>query len=308
MRQKRIFARLGWILMLAILCVNLSGCIQNPFQITNSYESYYSSQEEKETEGLEGMAADLAVLDADHENTAGYQSSDYADLLINDSTNEVMKSYRCFERVYPASITKIMTALLVLENGNLDDEITLDHDIELNEDGAVVTTLSKGDTVTVNEAFHGLLVKSANDCAVILAEYIAGSEEKFVDMMNERAKELGATHTHFANPHGLHEAGLPHVSGAHDKIGDMAILIAEQRDLIDLKVRQSVIEYNRLNRYIAGVEDAQMRMILSLRYVNGLSWQQVVAQIGGGNTADGVRKAHDRFLKLSVLSDGHVVE
>ena len=94
MRQKRIFARLGWILMLAILCVNLSGCIQNPFQITNSYESYYSSQEEKETEGLEGMAADLAVLDADHENTAGYQSSDYADLLINDSTNEEMKSYR----------------------------------------------------------------------------------------------------------------------------------------------------------------------------------------------------------------------
>ena len=85
MRQKRIFARLGWILMLAILCVNLSGCIQNPFQITNSYESYYSSQEEKETEGLEGMAADLAVLDADHENTAGYQSNDYADLLINDS-------------------------------------------------------------------------------------------------------------------------------------------------------------------------------------------------------------------------------
>ena len=59
--------------------------------------------------------------------------------------------------------------------------------------------------MTVNEAFHGLLVKSANDCAVILAEYIAGSEEKFVDMMNERAKELGATHTHFANPHGLHE-------------------------------------------------------------------------------------------------------
>ena len=74
--------------------------------------------------------------------------------------------------------------------------------------------------------------------------------------------------------------GLPHGSGAHDKIGDMAILIAEQRDLIDLKVRQSVIEYNRLNRYIAGVEDAQMRMILSLRYVNGMSWQQVAFAIG----------------------------
>jgi len=95
--------------------------------------------------------------------------------------------------------------------------------------------------------------------------------------------------------------GLPHVGGG-DKTGNLAILIAEQRDLIELKVKQSVIEYNRLNRYIASVEDAQMRMILSLRYVNGLSWQQVADGIGGNNTADGVRKSHDRFLKLSVLS------
>ncbi len=96
--------------------------------------------------------------------------------------------------------------------------------------------------------------------------------------------------------------GLPHV-GCGDKTGDLAILIAEQRDLIELKVRQSVIEYNRLNRYIASVGDAQMRMILSLRYVNGLSWQQVAFHIGGGNTADSVRKSHERFLKSSVLSD-----
>ncbi len=77
----------------------------------------------------------------------------------------------------------------------------------------------------------------------------------------------------------------------------MAILIAEQRDLIELKVRQSVIKYNRLNRYIASVEDAQMRMIFSLRYVNGLNWQQVADHIGGGNTADSVRMSHERFLK-----------
>lgn len=90
--------------------------------------------------------------------------------------------------------------------------------------------------------------------------------------------------------------GLPHVMGAHDKIGDLAILIAEQRDLIDLKVRQSVIEYNRLNRYIASVEDAQMRMILSLRYVNGLSWQQVAFQMGL-HDEQLPRKWHNAFLK-----------
>lgn len=96
--------------------------------------------------------------------------------------------------------------------------------------------------------------------------------------------------------------GLPHVGSAGDKISDLAILIAEQRDLINLKVRQSVIEYNRLNRYIASVEDAQMRMILSLRYVNGLSWQQVAFQIGETDEQYPRRK-HNRFLAQSKLDE-----
>ena len=96
--------------------------------------------------------------------------------------------------------------------------------------------------------------------------------------------------------------GLPHVTGAHDKVGDLAILIAEQRDLIDLKVRQSVIEYNRLNRYINGIEDAQMRMILSLRYVNGLSWQQVAFAIGESDEQYPRRK-HGKFLQSQQLDE-----
>lgn len=92
--------------------------------------------------------------------------------------------------------------------------------------------------------------------------------------------------------------GLPHVNSAGDKIGDLAILIAEQRDLIDLKVRQSVVEYNRLIRYIASVEDAQMRMILSLRYVNGLSWQQVAFRMGETDESYPRRK-HNIFLRKS---------
>ena len=96
--------------------------------------------------------------------------------------------------------------------------------------------------------------------------------------------------------------GLPHVSGSQDKIGEMANLYAEQRDLIDLKVRQSVIEYNRLNRYIAGVEDAQMRMILSLRYVNGLSWQRVAFAIGETDEQYPRRK-HNKFLQESKVDE-----
>lgn len=96
--------------------------------------------------------------------------------------------------------------------------------------------------------------------------------------------------------------GLPHVSGVHDKIGDLGILIAEQRDLINLKVRQSVIEYNRLNRYIASVDDAQMRMILSLRYVNGLSWQQVAFSMGETDESYPRRK-HNVFLRKSEVAE-----
>ncbi len=90
--------------------------------------------------------------------------------------------------------------------------------------------------------------------------------------------------------------GLPHVSGTHDKIGDLSILIAEQRDLIELKIRQSIIEYDRLNRYIKDVSDAQMRMILSLRYINGLTWQQIAEKIGEKDESYPRRK-HNTFLK-----------
>lgn len=202
MRQKQIYTGICCILMAAVF--GLSGCVKDPFQMTDSYESYYAEEMKEEKSEISGMAEDLAVLSKEDETDPDYLSTDYADLLINDTTNEVMESYRCFEQVYPASITKIMTALLTMEKGNFDDEITLDHDIILEENGAVISTLTKGATVTVDQVFHTMMIKSANDCAVILAEYIAGSQDAFVDMMNEKAKELGATHTHFENSNGLH--------------------------------------------------------------------------------------------------------
>ena len=209
--KKRILSAVSVLVMILVLC---SGCSGNPFQITDSFDSYYTRNREDTDSGLKGMATNLAVLSAEESTDPDYQSKDYADLLINDSTNEVMESYHCFDKIYPASITKVMTALLTLEHGNLDDEITLKHDINLTENGAVISTLTKGDTVTVGQIFHTMLIKSANDCAVMLAEYVAGSESKFIDMMNAKAKELGATHTHFVNPNGLHDNN--HYTTAYD--------------------------------------------------------------------------------------------
>ncbi|MCI6858744.1 MAG: serine hydrolase [Eubacterium sp.] len=211
MMKKKIKITLCFFMLIMVL---LTGCAGNPFVLSDSYDSYYRQNVKESNSQLKGMAADLAVLSKKDDEKSTYQSRDYADLLINDTTGEVVESYHCFDKVYPASITKVMTALLTLENGNMDDEITLKHDIVLSEDGAVISTLTKGDRVTVGQVFHTMLIKSANDCAVLLGEYVAGSEEKFVEMMNERARELGATHTHFVNPNGLHDNN--HYTTAYD--------------------------------------------------------------------------------------------
>ena len=91
-------------------------------------------------------------------------------------------------------------------------------------------------------------------------------------------------------------SGLPHVSGIADKTA-IAAEIADTKAIIKAKIDISVVAYNRLNRYIASVDDSLIRQILSLRYIDGLPWQGVADEIGGGNTEDSVRMAHNRYLR-----------
>lgn len=100
-----------------------------------------------------------------------------------------------------------------------------------------------------------------------------------------------------AQPGAQKITGMPSAGCVGDKIGDYAAEIADLKGIIAANIQRCYYELNRLNRYINSVEDSQMRMILSLRYINGLSWLQVAASVGGGNTADGLRKSHNRYLK-----------
>jgi D-alanyl-D-alanine carboxypeptidase (penicillin-binding protein 5/6) len=111
-----------------------------------------------------------------------------------------------------ASTTKIMTALLALENGDLDDSVVAGP-AALEVTGSALY-LKPGDVMRMDDLLTALLLKSANDAAVVIAEHISGSVPAFANRMNERARELGATHTHFVNPHGLHHPD--HCSSAHD--------------------------------------------------------------------------------------------
>lgn len=136
-------------------------------------------------------------------------------VLMNAADGAVLFSKNGDTQFYPASITKLMTALLVAENCSLDDIVTFSATATTNlESGAVAINMTEGDTLTVRQCLYALLLKSANEVGNALAEHVAGSSAAFADMMNARAASLGCTNTHFVNPHGLNDSN--HVTTPHD--------------------------------------------------------------------------------------------
>lgn len=134
-------------------------------------------------------------------------SSDYA-ILIDLENNTVLASKKGDEKMYPASMTKMMTLIVAAEHAeNLDDtfEMTTAITDPLFRENASVAGFLNGEQVTLRDLMYGLVLPSGADCAVALAIYTAGSEAAFADMMNEKVAELGLKNTHFMNPTGLHD-------------------------------------------------------------------------------------------------------
>ena len=134
-------------------------------------------------------------------------------ILMEESTGTILYEKNMDEAHYPASITKIMTTLLALENGNLSDMVTFSDDAINNTEGSGIAR-DYGEQMTLEQCLYGVMLESANECAYAVAEHVGGTVENFVDMMNTKAKELGCTNTHFANPHGLQDEN--HYTTAHD--------------------------------------------------------------------------------------------
>ena len=142
-----------------------------------------------------------------------------AAILIEIDSGEILYEKNANAPMYPASTTKIMTALLALEHLNLEDKITVPEDMGPADGSAMY--LLPGEVFTVRELLDGLLVKSANDAAVLLARTISGDIQSFATLMNQRAKDIGCTNTSFVNPNGLHDPS--HTISAHD----MALIARE---------------------------------------------------------------------------------
>lgn len=186
------------------------------------------------TISYKGYQSEYAVIpDGNDVSPENFSEDTYAALLVDNTNKEALVSYNSLRRIYPASTTKLMTAIVVcdaLYKGeiSLDDQITLQHDTSITEEGALVSQLKTGCTITVRNLLYGLLMKSYNDFAVILAEYVGGSEAEFANRMNAKAYEIGATGSHFVNPHGLHDDN--HYITAYDMY--LILQEAEKYDII----------------------------------------------------------------------------
>jgi len=152
-------------------------------------------------------------VNASVENVPNIESP--AAILMDLNTGKILYEKNINKKMYPASLTKVMTAILALENCNLNEVATVSYDAVMSiASGYVTANLQIGEEVTVEQLLYVLMVGSANDSAVVLAEHISGSVEDFAVLMNEKAKEIGCTSTNFLNPYGAHDES--HYSTAYD--------------------------------------------------------------------------------------------
>lgn len=149
-------------------------------------------------------------------------------ILIDAKTGVILYEKDCHKKLYPASITKIMTTLLAIEYGKYDDIITHSHNAIYGiGPGSSHIGMREGEQITFDQALYGIMLESANEVCMAVAEHIDGTVDKFVEKMNKKAKEVGAEDTHFANPHGFHDDN--HYTTSYDMAQIMKAAIKEEK-------------------------------------------------------------------------------
>ena len=209
------FAALALCFVLLFAAAPLPQAFAAPEDETGTSDTDYTEDGSEDTGGEEGDGTDASAAQLGATNTTNVTAAAAnapatnaeAALLISPDSGMVLYEKNADERRYPASTTKIMTALLVLENvADLNETVTAQaSDFETLEADSSSAGIKEGETVTVEDLLYGLMLPSGNEAAYMLARHVAGSYEAFVDMMNKRAEELGCTGTHFVNPCGLHD-------------------------------------------------------------------------------------------------------
>lgn len=167
------------------------------------------------TLSTEFISEDLTIVPLGEDLGGDAAITGISSLLFNLSNKKVIYADNVYETIYPASLTKLMTALVVLEEANLDDTVIVSHNAaNVGVPGAKLCGLKEGDQIRLGDLLTALLVYSGNDAGIAIGEHISGSEAKFCNKMNEKAKSIGAVDSHFVNTHGLHDED--HYTTAYD--------------------------------------------------------------------------------------------
>lgn len=167
------------------------------------------------------FSSDKCVISSETNDNDDNVSAQAA-LIFNHTKRESLFCKNPYERIYPASTTKVLTAYIALKRCNLDDYVTISAEAaRITEIGAKLCEFKEGDKVTVRDLLYATLVYSANDAATALGCYISGTEAEFAKLMNEECKKLGATDTNFTNANGLHN------DNHYTTVYDMYIIFSE---------------------------------------------------------------------------------
>ena len=207
-------------LLLCFVCL-LCGCQTKQVALSEPYDVYQTADTmigsaAPTSSGKTYFSEDLCVADDTEVGT------DTTDAFVaegagtfNLATNTIVYQKNIYNKLYPASTTKILTAYIILKYcNNLDETVTISENAAKQASDSSVCGVNAGDVISVRDLLYGLMLESNNYYALYLAEYVAGDVQSFCDRMNEKAMQLGATNTHFMNPHGLDNPN--HYSTAYD--------------------------------------------------------------------------------------------
>lgn len=260
-------------LMLIVSFLLCAGCGKNEADTDRPYDVYQTTA----NVGISGMAGaadktyfadDLCVTEDIFigTDTTDSQVAEGAG-AFNLSTNSVVYAKNIYERLYPASITKVLTAYITLKYcADLDAYVTVSENAANQAADSSVCGIKAGDVITLRDLLYGLMLRSGNDAAIAIAEYVSGDVATFAELMNSEAKAMGATQTHFVNPNGLPDPD--HYTSVYDiylmfqaaaqNQTFLDIISAKSYDVSYTDVSGNVVEktWENTNQYLSGKTEA----------------------------------------------------
>lgn len=271
-------------ILILIICIVLSGCSGNPV-ITSSLfvpEFDYTVKEPDVSyvpnsgqlkSNSDFMYSELCYEPEDVPMDIDYEFAGVSLACFNATESKVIFSKNIYEKVYPASTTKLLTALTCLKYADVNKMVTIDEDnCGITTPGAQLCGFKKGDTLTIDQLLHCLMIYSGNDAGVAIAIAVSGSVENFVKLMNEEASRIGCINTHFSNPHGLQ--ALDHYTTAYDMylIFNECLKNKVMKDIVkctsytcvyhDAYGIEKTLEMQATNLYFAGVKTPPENVII----------------------------------------------